>query len=224
MLDVSRNSREAVVIGGAGGFHRPLNDPMRAAILIFPSCRSCSCRYSRDALAQSGGMFGPRVLGNTVRPGVSQFDGGLQLAPSGAFVGAGRPNGANMFARPWRACSGSAPLRSVRLCRVVQRPACGNPLQRNHAGRSRGAGNRCTTTGGRAGDGRPAGGVAARRCRFPPDSPRRYPRLRPRRNEPYRFVLPQPRQRASLLVPWPITRRCRLFLPRNRARLRALVS
>jgi hypothetical protein len=57
---------------------------------------------SGDALAQSSGMFGPRVLGTTIRPGASQFDGGLQIAPSGAFLGAGRANGDNMLSKTWR--------------------------------------------------------------------------------------------------------------------------
>jgi hypothetical protein len=59
--------------------------------------------FSGEALAQSGGMFGPRVTGGSLQPGrSSQFNNGLQTAPSGTFVGAGRASGPNMFATPWR--------------------------------------------------------------------------------------------------------------------------
>jgi hypothetical protein len=63
---------------------------------------------SADLRAQSYGMFGPRVMGNTLQPPASQFGGGLQFTPYGALVGPGRanranlPNGGNMFATPWR--------------------------------------------------------------------------------------------------------------------------
>ena len=57
---------------------------------------------SHDAVAQSSGMFGPRNLGQSLRPGVSQFDSGLQISPGGSFIGSGRPTGQNDFARPWR--------------------------------------------------------------------------------------------------------------------------
>jgi hypothetical protein len=80
---------------------------MRAVALIFWPILLCS--LSGEAPAQSGGLFGPRDLGNPIRPGVSQFDDGLQLAPSGAFVGAGRPKGGNLFARPWQPAS-AAPV------------------------------------------------------------------------------------------------------------------
>ncbi len=59
---------------------------------------SLSC----EALAQTNGLFGPRVLGSPIRPGASQFDDSLQRGPSGAFLGTGRPAGQNMFTTPWR--------------------------------------------------------------------------------------------------------------------------
>jgi hypothetical protein len=63
--------------------------------------------FSGDAMAQSGGMFGPRVqgAGGTLQPGrSSQFNNGLQTAPGGSFTGVGRPSGPGMFATPgWQA-------------------------------------------------------------------------------------------------------------------------
>jgi hypothetical protein len=47
-------------------------------------------------------MFGDRRLGQPLRPGPSRFDSGIQRGPSGNFLGQGRPDGANMFATPWR--------------------------------------------------------------------------------------------------------------------------
>ena len=73
---------------------------MRLATLVLLAILLLS--FAGDALAQTSGMFGPRVVGSTIRPGVSQFDDGLQRAPSGAFLGTGRPAGQNMFVTPWR--------------------------------------------------------------------------------------------------------------------------
>jgi hypothetical protein len=70
--------------------------------------------FSGDAMAQSGGMFGPRVTGGTLQPGrSSQFNNGLQTAPGGSFTGAGRPNGPAMFATPWRQAYPSPPSYST---------------------------------------------------------------------------------------------------------------
>lgn len=68
---------------------------------------------SANALGQTGGMFGPRVLGAPLQPGVSQFGGGLQISPNGTFVGTGRTNGANQFATPWRRSTAPLPYIST---------------------------------------------------------------------------------------------------------------
>jgi len=72
---------------------------MRFATLMFLSILFLS--LSCDALAQTSGLFGPRVLGSPIRPGASQFDDSLQRGPSGTFLGTGRPAGQNMFTTPW---------------------------------------------------------------------------------------------------------------------------
>jgi hypothetical protein len=51
--------------------------------------------------APSQGLFGPRTLGQTLKPRPSYFTNSLQRGPSGNFLSAGRPSG-NMFATPWR--------------------------------------------------------------------------------------------------------------------------
>ena len=171
-----------------GTQHHPLirdEYRMRAVALIFPSILLFS--LSGEASAQSGGLFGPRDLGTPIRPGVSQFDDGLQLAPSGAFVGTGRPKGGNLFAKIWQPASAAPRLRSVSLCDVAQRPGCGHPAGRNRARCSRGAGGRLYCNR-RSRQRRSVSRKHSRRKVLPAmcpwDNPHRCPRLPSRRGRP----------------------------------------
>jgi len=56
------------------------------------------------------GLFGERPLGQTLKPGVSQYVTGLKNGPSGDFLGTGRLGGGNMFSTPWRRVVEPAPF------------------------------------------------------------------------------------------------------------------
>ncbi|MGQ9576384.1 MAG: BON domain-containing protein [Thermoguttaceae bacterium] len=75
-----------------------------AAVLAFGPEAIAQRTYSGKIVR---GMFGPRVLGEPLRPGVSRFAGGIVRGPAGEFVGRGRLDGRLMFDR------GPAGLRPV---------------------------------------------------------------------------------------------------------------
>jgi hypothetical protein len=67
------------------------------------------------AMAQmfsENGRFGPRTLGQPIRPRTNQFVGGLQTGESGVFLRAGRV-GAPAFATPWRRTELVEPVQTI---------------------------------------------------------------------------------------------------------------
>ena len=158
---------------------------MRAVALIFPSILLFS--LSGEASAQSGGLFGPRDLGTPIRPGVSQFDDGLQLAPSGAFVGTGRPKGGNLFAKIWQPASAAPVYVPFPYATLPNGQVVVIPPGEIVPGAVACAGGSSTATGGRGRDDRSAGKRLRRKvlpAMCPWDNPHRCPRLPSRRGRP----------------------------------------
>lgn len=78
-------------------------------IIAFLTIPSPLCGQGYNRTRQTPGLFGPRSLGQPLKPRPSQFDGGVQRGPSGSFAGVNRPSG-NMFEVPWRHNQDISPL------------------------------------------------------------------------------------------------------------------
>ena len=123
---------------------------------------SLSC----EALAQTNGLFGPRVLGSPIRPGASQFDDSLQRGPERArswarvappaktcsrLRGGSRPKHPSISPLRTGCCPMASwrPSRPISSCRTA--PYCRRPRPRNRRQRPRRSANRKRPLAGRCG-------------------------------------------------------------------------
>ena len=82
---------------------------LAVTIITFLTTPSPLCGQGYGRTRQTSGLFGERTLGQTLKPRPSQFGGGVQRGPGGAFSGVNR-QGANMFNVPWRHNEDISPL------------------------------------------------------------------------------------------------------------------
>jgi hypothetical protein len=78
---------------------------MKNALLAFGAAltlASCGSPVAVAQMSSQAGMFGNRVLGQSLAPTPSSFGGGVRTNATGSFLYLGWPNGANDFTTPWR--------------------------------------------------------------------------------------------------------------------------
>ena len=94
------------------------------AVLAIPLCRPQTVAAQVSPQGNTAhGMFGARTLGQSFVPRPSTFGGGIQTGPSGSFLYAGRTNGANAFAAPWRQSDAAGSEQPILAAQPTLQPA-----------------------------------------------------------------------------------------------------